>query len=85
MIDEGEPRRIPFRAMIPNAITTLALCFGLTGVGFAISATKSGDLTDWQKAKPKKKTLLETLRSCPVDLSELDLTRSKELPRDIAL
>ena len=36
MIDEGEPRRIPFRAMIPNAITTLALCFGLTGVGFAI-------------------------------------------------
>ena len=50
MIDEGEPRRIPFRAMIPNAITTLALCFGLTGVGFAISATKSGDLNDWEKA-----------------------------------
>ena len=42
-------------------------------------------VSDWQKAKPKKKTLLETLRSCPADLSELDLTRSKELPRDIAL
>lgn len=42
-------------------------------------------VSDWQKAKPKKKTLLEVLRSCPVDLSELDLTRSKELPRDIAL
>jgi CDP-diacylglycerol--serine O-phosphatidyltransferase len=36
--------------MIPNAITTLALCFGLTGVGFAISATKSGDLSNWEKA-----------------------------------
>lgn len=27
---------IPFRAMIPNAITLLALCFGLTGVSFAV-------------------------------------------------
>lgn len=34
-VDQG-PRRIPFRAMIPNAITTLALCFGLTGVSLAI-------------------------------------------------
>jgi CDP-diacylglycerol---serine O-phosphatidyltransferase len=33
--DQG-PRRIPFRAMIPNAITTLALCLGLTGVSLAI-------------------------------------------------
>ena len=33
--DEG-PRGIPFRAMIPNAITALALCMGLTGVSLAI-------------------------------------------------
>jgi CDP-diacylglycerol---serine O-phosphatidyltransferase len=34
--EEQGPRRIPFRAMIPNAITALALCLGLTGVSFAI-------------------------------------------------
>lgn len=33
--DEG-PRRIPLRAMIPNAITAVALCMGLTGVSLAI-------------------------------------------------
>jgi prevent-host-death family protein len=42
-------------------------------------------VADWQKAKAKKKSVLEALRACPVDLSELDLTRSKELARDIAL
>jgi CDP-diacylglycerol---serine O-phosphatidyltransferase len=36
--DEGDPRRIPFRAMIPNAVTALALCFGLTGVSLAIGS-----------------------------------------------
>jgi CDP-diacylglycerol---serine O-phosphatidyltransferase len=30
-------RGIAFRAMAPNAVTLLALCFGLTGVRFAIS------------------------------------------------
>ena len=30
--EERERHGIPFRAMIPNAITLLALCFGLTGV-----------------------------------------------------
>lgn len=30
------PKAIPFRAMIPNGITALVLCFGLTGVRFAI-------------------------------------------------
>jgi CDP-diacylglycerol---serine O-phosphatidyltransferase len=34
--DDRGPRGIPFRAMIPNAITTLALCLGLTGVSLAI-------------------------------------------------
>ena len=43
MNDDGDPRRIPFRAMIPNAITALALCMGLTGVSLAIGG-------QWEKA-----------------------------------
>ena len=43
MIEEEGPRGISFRAMIPNAITTLALCLGLTGVSLAIRG-------DWEKA-----------------------------------
>ncbi|HWJ38354.1 MAG TPA: phosphatidylcholine/phosphatidylserine synthase [Sphingomicrobium sp.] len=43
MTDDRDPRRIPFRAMIPNAITALALCFGLTGVSLAISG-------NWERA-----------------------------------
>lgn len=41
-----DPRRIggiPLRAFAPNAITALALCFGLTGVRFAIGE-------EWEKA-----------------------------------
>jgi len=41
--DDREPRGIPLRAMVPNAITALALCMGLTGVRFAIGA-------EWEKA-----------------------------------
>lgn len=40
-------------------------------------------VADWQKSKPLKRSLLELLRSCPVDLTELELSRSKELPRDV--
>ena len=43
MIEEREGRGIPFRAMVPNAVTALALCFGLTGVRFAIGE-------EWEKA-----------------------------------
>ena len=49
MIEEGEPRRwrarrvLPLRALIPNAITLSALCFGLTGVRLAIAG-------EWEKA-----------------------------------
>ena len=43
MIDQRAAGGIPFRAMIPNAITLLALCFGLTGVSLAISG-------EWDKA-----------------------------------
>ncbi len=40
----GTTRRgIPLRALAPNAVTALALCFGLTGVRFAIAA-------EWEKA-----------------------------------
>jgi len=35
--DTSDVRTIPFRAFVPNAITVLALCFGLTGVRFAIA------------------------------------------------
>lgn len=43
MNEDSGPRGISFRAMVPNAITVLALCMGLTGVRFAI-----GD--EWEKA-----------------------------------
>ncbi|MEO5866748.1 MAG: CDP-diacylglycerol--serine O-phosphatidyltransferase [Sphingomonas sp.] len=32
------PRGLPLRAIAPNAVTALALCFGLSGIRFAISA-----------------------------------------------
>jgi CDP-diacylglycerol--serine O-phosphatidyltransferase len=35
--EPGDARAIPFRAFAPNAITVMALCFGLTGVRFAIA------------------------------------------------
>ena len=45
MSEPDPPRRrgIPLRALIPNAVTVLALCFGLTGVRFAIGG-------EWEKA-----------------------------------
>jgi prevent-host-death family protein len=42
-------------------------------------------VADWQKARPKRQTLVQMLRSCPVDADELDLNRSKELPRKFSL
>lgn len=39
----GLARGIPLRALAPNAVTALALCFGLTGVRFAIAG-------EWEKA-----------------------------------
>lgn len=45
MIQAEPPHRrgIPLRALVPNAVTVLALCFGLTGVRFAIGG-------EWEKA-----------------------------------
>ena len=42
-------RGLAFRAMVPNAVTALALCFGLTGVRFAFSAA-SGNEAHWELA-----------------------------------
>lgn len=44
-----ERHAIPFRAFAPNAITALALCSGLTGVRFAISAA-NGETGHWPLA-----------------------------------
>ena len=41
-----ERQGLPFRAFAPNAITALALCSGLTGVRFAISAANGGPGSD---------------------------------------
>lgn len=43
MIDDAAPRGISFRAMIPNTITVLALCLGLTGVSLAVRG-------EWERA-----------------------------------
>jgi CDP-diacylglycerol---serine O-phosphatidyltransferase len=44
-------RGIPLRTVAPNAITALALCFGLTGIRFAIAASGAdGVADDWVKA-----------------------------------
>lgn len=42
-------------------------------------------MADWRKAKPKKSSVLDVLRSCPVDLGKLQLGRSKEGPRPLPL
>jgi CDP-diacylglycerol---serine O-phosphatidyltransferase len=49
-VSERTRAGIPFRALVPNAITLLALCFGLTGVSFAITASATGDRSAWQIA-----------------------------------
>ena len=47
-----ERKGIPFRAFAPNAITALALCSGLTGVRYAISAANGepGSANHWALA-----------------------------------
>lgn len=41
---------LPFRALAPNAITAMALCFGLTGVRYAMSAAGGGPMLHWEVA-----------------------------------
>jgi CDP-diacylglycerol---serine O-phosphatidyltransferase len=48
--ERRRPRGIPLRAVVPNAVTALALCSGLTGVRYAISAFQSGNPGDWERA-----------------------------------
>ena len=40
---------------------------------------------EWRSAQPGKKSVLDALRACPADLTELDLSRSNDAPREIAL
>ncbi len=46
----GDRRGIPLRALAPNAVTALALCFGLTGIRFAIAAAQAEDPALWGMA-----------------------------------
>ena len=49
--DRVARRGISLRAVAPNAVTALALSFGLTGIRFAISAAgPSGETKDWALA-----------------------------------
>jgi CDP-diacylglycerol--serine O-phosphatidyltransferase len=49
-MSEAPPERgMAFRALVPNAVTALALCFGLTGVRFAVSAAQGND-NHWELA-----------------------------------
>lgn len=50
--DTATSRRpgLPFRALAPNAITAMALCFGLTGVRYAMSAAGLGPIGHWEIA-----------------------------------
>jgi CDP-diacylglycerol--serine O-phosphatidyltransferase len=43
MTDGAERAGLPLRAFLPNAITAMALCFGLTGIRYGFSA-------EWEKA-----------------------------------
>ena len=50
MSETAPPERgMAFRALVPNAVTALALCFGLTGVRFAVSAA-AGNPLHWEIA-----------------------------------
>ncbi len=40
---------------------------------------------DWRKTREAEPGMWDVLRSCPADLSELALTRNKDLPRRVAL
>ena len=61
MIDESEglqsgplPGGLSLRALVPNAITAAALCAGLTGIRFAVTAASGLDAgqvqDDWRKS-----------------------------------
>ncbi|MEO6214618.1 MAG: phosphatidylcholine/phosphatidylserine synthase [Sphingomonas sp.] len=51
-LSQRAQRGLPLRAVAPNAVTALALCFGLTGIRYAISASSGlpGTAGDWEIA-----------------------------------
>lgn len=52
--EASSPRGLTLRAMVPNAITAAALCSGLTGIRFAVTASTGTDpvlvADDWRRA-----------------------------------
>jgi antitoxin Phd len=40
---------------------------------------------DWQKMHGPERSVMDALRACPEDLSELPISRSKDLPRKATL
>lgn len=42
-------------------------------------------MAEWEKTRPRQRSLIDLLRACPVDLTQIDLERSRELPRHVAL
>ena len=42
-------------------------------------------MNEWRRAKGKRKTLVEVLRTSPMIGAELDFSRIEDLPRDIDL
>jgi len=41
--------------------------------------------TDWQRTHGPQRSILDTLKTCPEDLSQLSISRSKDLPRKVSL
>ena len=39
---------------------------------------------DWCKEREPKRGVWDVLRECPADLSELDVSRNKDLPRSVS-
>jgi len=41
-------------------------------------------IDEWRKMNGKRQSLVELLRSCPLDGEELDLTRQEDYPREFS-
>lgn len=40
---------------------------------------------EWQRTQEAQRSIMDALKSCPCDLSDLTISRSKDLPRKLAL
>ncbi len=41
--------------------------------------------TDWQNIRGPERGIMDVLKACPEDLSELSIARSKDFPRKVSL